>query len=105
MNINNIIKLKKVNEHKIEGIIINTAKSMYDQFVSDDIADYANDMRTEFIEDQELEDGKIMALYKSHIEFAKVGKIPEIVDWYEIYYFNNKQDYESNNWTKIEYFI
>lgn len=105
MNIENITKLKRVNEVEIEDLVINTAKNMYDQFVSDNIADYANDMRTEFIEDQELKDGKILALYKSHVEFAKVGKSPEVIDWYEIYYFNNKQDYERNNYTKVEYFI
>lgn len=97
MNYENILKLKKVSSDEVESKIIETAQNFYG-FASNDIEDYLSDISSytcDYIEEENM----IVECFENHIEFTKTGKAPEIVKWYDVYYYNDLLKYES-----VEYF-
>ena len=103
MKYENIMLLKKIDKKELEKRVIDIANSFYG-FASNDFHDYICDIVSHSC-DFVKEDDMFIECIENHIEFTKVESIPEIVKWYDVYYYENEKECEKRNDLKHEIYF
>ena len=102
--------INNFDETCVEGVydyIIENAKKYYidNDFISENINDYVDDIKSENLGIVELENGEMIDIYEQHIEFTESGKIPNVIFWYSIYYYKSAYDLLICNYYDFKKFI
>ena len=95
-----IITYKELGEY-----IGKQASEYFDKWYSYDIKDYEDDFYKDNRDTVYNADGSVIDKWECHIEIARVGVPPLIIDWLEVYYYDNMNDYEYCNYSNVEYLV
>lgn len=94
---------KNVSYEEIGKVIGKIASKHFGCKYSDDIKDYENNIRIEYVDTYYRDNGEIVEHNNCYVRLDEVGKISLIIGWNEYLYFASAEHYEYMNYYTYEY--
>lgn len=106
MTYNDVIEhFKSVSYDELMSYIFDNIDKFYNKDCEKEYNLYRDLQKDNCIDIIYSNNGSIVEVYEHHIELSQTGKIPFLIEWFSIYYYDNQKDFDYARYSNKEIYI